>query len=159
VQQGENVGTYAITPTGEAVQGNYSCDLCGRLRWRSRRARQNRQRSNSNTLQRHVYDANAHTITASAEQDSSTLYYSKVGGTTRQTGARQPRHGRDVTEAQTVYVKATNPNYEDSFGSGDSHDHGKAGKGNSREQEQDLRQQMIRTLDGNGQQALLGQIQ
>jgi uncharacterized repeat protein (TIGR02543 family) len=109
--QGENVGTYAITPTGEAVQGNYAVTyVAGSLEITKGAAKDNAVTA---TPYKDVYDANAHTITASAEQDSSTLYYSTDNATWSTTAPTWT----DVTEAQTVYVKATNPNYEDSFGS------------------------------------------
>jgi hypothetical protein len=62
-----------------------------------------------------AYDASAHTITASAEQDGSTLYYSKVRGTEASDWSTTAPTWTDVTAARTVYVKATNPNYEDSY--------------------------------------------
>jgi hypothetical protein len=72
---GENVGTYAITPAGEAAQGNYSVTYAaGTLR-----SRRHRQTDNAVTATPYsdTYDAaNAHTITASAAQTGSTLYYS-----------------------------------------------------------------------------------
>ena len=59
-----------------------------------------------------TYDASAHTITASAAQAGSTLYYSTDNATWSETAPTWT----DVTDAQTVYVKATNPNYEDALG-------------------------------------------
>ena len=75
--EGENVGTYTITPTGDASQGNYSVTyVTGTLTIVA-----SDKNAVTATPYSGVYDAAAHTITASAAQDGSTLYYSKVGGT------------------------------------------------------------------------------
>ncbi|MFZ2756855.1 MAG: hypothetical protein WAY93_08320 [Atopobiaceae bacterium] len=62
------------------------------------------------------YDGTAHGITASAAQPDSTLSYSKVGGADATDWSTTAPTWTDVTAAQTVYVKAANPNFEDSFG-------------------------------------------
>ena len=75
---GEDVGTYAITPAGDASQGNYSVTYVpGTLTITKAPATQNAVTA---TPYSGTYDAAAHTITASAAQTGSTLYYSKVGG-------------------------------------------------------------------------------
>jgi uncharacterized repeat protein (TIGR02543 family) len=108
---GENVGTYAITPAGEADQGNYSVTYFpGTLTITKAPAEQNTVTATSYSG---IYDAVAHTITASAAQAGSTLYYS----TDNATWSTAVPAWTDVTAAQTVYVKAVNPNYEDATGS------------------------------------------
>ena len=112
---GENVGAYAITPAGDASQGNYSVTYAaGLLTITKAPAEQNAVTA---TPYSGVYDAAAHSITASTAQAGSTLYYSKVGGTEATDWNETAPTWTDVTDAQTVYVKAVNPNYEDSFGS------------------------------------------
>jgi len=107
---GEDVGTYTITPAGDASQGNYSVTYAtGTLTITKASAELNAVTA---TAYSGTYDANAHTITASAAQTGSTLYYS----TDNATWNTEAPTWTDVTEAQTVYVKATNPNYEDAFG-------------------------------------------
>jgi uncharacterized repeat protein (TIGR02543 family) len=111
---GEDVGTYTITPSGEASQGNYSVTYAtGTLEITKASADLNKVTA---TDYSGTYDASAHTITASAAQTGSTLYYSKTGGAEAKDWSTEAPTWTDVTAAQTVYVKATNPNYEDAFG-------------------------------------------
>jgi uncharacterized protein YjdB len=107
---GENVGTYAITPAGETAQGNYSVTYAtGTLTITKAPATENAVTAMPYNKE---YDANAHSITASTAQSGSTVYYS----TDNVTWSTTAPTWTNVTTAQTVYVKATNPNYEDSFG-------------------------------------------
>jgi energy-converting hydrogenase Eha subunit F len=107
-ETGENVGTYAITPAGDATQGNYSVTYVpGTLTITA--AKDN---SVTATPYSGTYDAAAHTITASAAKDGSTLYYSTDNATWNTTAPTYI----SVVDGQIIYVKATNPNYEDAFG-------------------------------------------
>ena len=60
-----------------------------------------------------IYDGVAHTITASAVQPGSTFWYSLDEVEWSVAAAAYT----DVTVAKTIYVKATNANFEDAFGS------------------------------------------
>ena len=127
---GENVGTYTITPAGEATQGNYSVTYAtGTLTITKAPAEQNAVTAETYNG---TYDGAAHSIlNVKATQSDSTLYYTteKPQNTvlfalfnlfgaqqedTRTWSTTLPTW-TDVTAAQTVYVKATNPNYEDSY--------------------------------------------
>ena len=59
-----------------------------------------------------MYDGIAHSITATPAQSNSHLLYS----TDQKTWAETLPTYTNATEAQTVYIKVTNPNYEDAFG-------------------------------------------
>ncbi|MDD3177854.1 MAG: InlB B-repeat-containing protein, partial [Atopobiaceae bacterium] len=61
-----------------------------------------------------TYDGSAHTVSATAAQAGSTLLYSTDGQTWSETAPTWT----DVTSAQTVHVKATNPNYGDATADG-----------------------------------------
>jgi len=109
---GENVGTYTITPAGEATQGNYSVTYAtGTLTITKAPAEQNAVTAGDYNK---PYDAKAHGITASsAVTDGTTLYYSTDNATWSETAPTWT----EVTAAQTVYVKAVNANYEDATAS------------------------------------------
>ena len=129
-EAGENVGNYTITPAGDAAQGNYAVTYAtGTLTITKAPAELNTITANNFNGS---YDGNAHSIlNVKATQADSTLYYTteKPKNTvlfalfnlfgaeqedTRTWSTTLPTW-TDVTAAQTVYVKATNPNYEDSF--------------------------------------------
>jgi putative cell wall-binding protein len=65
-----------------------------------------------------VYDGEAHGITAAAAQEGSTLYYSTVEPKTATEADWSPTAPawKDVTAAQTVYVKAVCQNFAPAFG-------------------------------------------
>ena len=110
-------GTYEMTMTADdftATSSNYSKITIyvtpGKLIIKKASAEQDKVTA---TNYYNTYDAAAHTITASAAQSESTLWYSTDNLTWSQTAPTYT----DVTTAQMVYVKATNLNYEDAFGS------------------------------------------
>jgi LPXTG-motif cell wall-anchored protein len=106
----EAVGTYtgAIVATGEASQGNYSVSYVP--------ADFTIVASNENAVfatgYTGTYDGSAHSITAKAAQNGSTMYYS----TDNQTWSETLPEYTDAAETRTVYVKAVNSNYEDALG-------------------------------------------
>jgi uncharacterized repeat protein (TIGR02543 family)/LPXTG-motif cell wall-anchored protein len=106
----EAVGTYtgAVVAAGEASQGNYSVSYVP--------ADFTIIASNENAVfatgYTGTYDGSAHSITAKAAQNGSTMYYS----TDNQTWSETLPEYTDAAETRTVYVKAVNPNYEDALG-------------------------------------------
>jgi uncharacterized repeat protein (TIGR02543 family) len=103
-EKGEKVGTYAITPEGDATQGNYKVNYAdgtltiakaGTLRV-------------SATGYTGVYDGNDHAVSASASVTDGTTIYYKVDGGEWTTEAPSIK---DVGE-KTVSVKAENDNYK-----------------------------------------------
>jgi uncharacterized repeat protein (TIGR02543 family) len=110
----EAAGTYAgvIVPAGEATQGNYAVTYVpADFTITKAGAAQN---AVTVTSYEGAYDGSAHTVSATAAQAGSTLLYSTDGQTWSETAPTWT----DVTSAQTVHVKATNPNYEDATADG-----------------------------------------
>ena len=102
--EGENVGTYAITPTGEASQGNYAVTYVpGTLTI---------SKSGTLTLTANgyesEYDGKSHAASANASVTEGTTISYQVGNGEWTTEAPSIK---DVGE-QTVNVKAENANYE-----------------------------------------------
>lgn len=110
---GEDAGTYAITPAGDTTQGNYSVTyVAGTLTVKKAASSENPVTVTSFSG---TYDGKAHSVSASAAQAGSTILYSTDGTTWTETAPTWT----DVTASPaTVYVRATNPNYEDSFATG-----------------------------------------
>lgn len=115
--EGEDVGTYAITPAGEAEQGNYHVNYvpgtftispADGLRI-------------SATGYTGTYDGQTHSVIASAsapDGSACTIEYSTDGGLTWVTTAPSItnviRNADNSVGSQTVLVRATNPNYDPS---------------------------------------------
>jgi uncharacterized repeat protein (TIGR02543 family) len=125
---GTNVGTYdgAFTGTvvirdanGKDVTNHYEITSTpGTLEITKGAAKDNAVTA---TSYNEVYDAMRIQSRPAQHKTGSTLYYSKIGGADATDWSTTTPTWTDVTEAQTVYVKAVNANYEDAFGSGDSH--------------------------------------
>ena len=110
-------GTYAMTMTAEdftATSDKYSkitIDVTpGTLTIRPASAVLNNV---TVTGYQEIYDGAAHTVAVSSAQQGSTFWYSLDNVEWSVTAATYT----DVTAAKTIYVKATNANYEDAFGS------------------------------------------
>ena len=101
---GEDVGTYAITPSGDEIQGNYKVTYAP--------GTMTIIKSGEMTLSANgyegEYDGNTHAASASASVKEGTTISYKVGDGEWTTEAPSIK---DVGE-QTVNVKAENPNYE-----------------------------------------------
>ena len=105
-ETGENVGTYTITPAGEAVQGNYNVTYAtGTLTITA----SDREKAVEVTSYNGVYDAKNHTIEVKNLVDGDQVEYSYDNGTTWTTDLTKYK---DVTET-TILVKVTNANYAD----------------------------------------------
>ena len=106
-EAGEDVGTYPITASGDATQGNYSVTYYpGTLTITAATRPEDRQLSV--TSYEGVYDANEHTITVNNVLDGDVVEYSYDGGETWTTNLNQYK---DVTET-TIKVRVTNANYD-----------------------------------------------
>ncbi|MCI2174084.1 MAG: hypothetical protein LKK44_07745, partial [Atopobiaceae bacterium] len=111
-EPGEHVGTYAVTPSGDAEQGDYSVAyVAGALR--IDKAREGN--SVSATGGSKAYDGAALSVAASASRDGSTLSYSVDGGLTWSPDAPSLTH---VGSAH-VLVRATNPDFADATAEAD----------------------------------------
>ena len=105
-ETGENVGTYTITPAGEAVQGNYNVTYAtGTLTITA----SDREKAVEVTSYNGVYDAKNHTIEVKNLVDGDQVEYSYDNGTTWTTNLTKYK---DVTDT-TILVKVTNANYAD----------------------------------------------
>ena len=105
-ETGENVGTYTITPAGEAVQGNYNVTYAtGTLTITA----SDREKAVEVTSYNGVYDAKNHTIEVKNLVDGDQVEYSYDNGATWTTDLTKYK---DVTET-TILVKVTNANYAD----------------------------------------------
>ena len=103
-ETGENVGTYTITPAGEAVQGNYNVTYAtGTLTITA----SDREKAVEVTSYNGVYDAKNHTIEVKNLVDGDQVEYSYDNGTTWTTDLTKYK---DVTDT-TILVKVTNANY------------------------------------------------
>ena len=103
-ETGENVGTYKITPAGEAVQGNYNVTYAtGTLTITA----SDREKAVEVTSYNGVYDAKNHTIEVKNLVDGDHVEYSYDNGTTWTTDLTKYK---DVTDT-TILVKVTNANY------------------------------------------------
>ena len=102
---GENVGDYAITPQGEATQGNYAVTFVpGTLRILSAGALVVNAESYAGT-----YDGAAHGGPATPSvTDGTTLEYSTDGG---QTWSEDYPTATNVADSVSVVVRAETPNY------------------------------------------------
>ncbi|MBQ6214025.1 MAG: InlB B-repeat-containing protein [Oscillospiraceae bacterium] len=110
--EGEDVGEYAITPAGEAVQGNYN------VVYETGKLTITKAGALTVTVNNYtgVYDGAAHTVTATPSvTDGTKLYYSEDGENWTET---TPTYTDVTKNPVTVYVKAENPNYETATGSG-----------------------------------------
>ena len=108
-EAGEGVGTYPITASGDAIQGNYNVTYHpGTLTITAATRPEDRQLSV--TSYEGVYDANEHTITVDSVLDGDVVEYSYDGGETWTTNLNQYK---DVTET-TIKVRVTNANYDPS---------------------------------------------
>ena len=116
-ETGEAIGTYAITPSGDAEQGNYHVAYVpGTFTISPADGLQI-----SATGYTGVYDKQTHSVTASAsapDGTTCTIEYSTDGGATWSTtvpGITDViRNADDSVGSQTVLVRATNPNYDPS---------------------------------------------
>jgi len=100
--------TYSLTWDGTATESNYIiAETVGTLI--VTRSNENAILANNYTG---TYDAKAHTISANAVRSGSTLYYSEDNKTWSET---LPEY-TNAASLRTVYIKATNPNYKDAFG-------------------------------------------
>ena len=107
---GEDVGTYPITASGDAIQGNYNVTYHpGTLTITAATRPEDRQLGV--TSYEGVYDANDHTITVDNVLDGDVVEYSYDGGETWTTNLNQYK---DVTET-TIKVRVTNANYDPSL--------------------------------------------
>ena len=103
-ETGEDVGTYTITPAGEAVQGNYNVTYAtGTLTITA----SDREKAVEVTSYNGVYDAKNHTIEVKNLVDGDQVEYSYDNGTTWTTDLTKYK---DVTDT-TILVKVTNANY------------------------------------------------
>ena len=108
-EAGEDVGTYPITASGDAIQGNYNVTYHpGTLTITAATRPEDRQLGV--TSYEGVYDANDHTITVDNVLDGDVVEYSYDGGETWTTNLNQYK---DVTET-TIKVRVTNANYDSS---------------------------------------------
>ena len=108
-EAGEDVGTYPITASGDAIQGNYNVTYHpGTLTITAATRPEDRQLGV--TSYEGVYDANEHTITVDNVLDGDVVEYSYDGGETWTTNLNQYK---DVTET-TIKVRVTNANYDPS---------------------------------------------
>ena len=108
-EAGEDVGTYPITASGDAIQGNYNVTYHpGTLTITVATRPEDRQLGV--TSYEGVYDANDHTITVDNVLDGDVVEYSYDGGETWTTNLNQYK---DVTET-TIKVRVTNANYDPS---------------------------------------------
>ena len=108
-EAGEGVGTYPITASGDAIQGNYNVTYHpGTLTITAATRPEGRQQGV--TSYEGVYDANDHTITVDNVLDGDVVEYSYDGGETWTTNLNQYK---DVTET-TIKVRVTNANYDPS---------------------------------------------
>mgnify|MGYP000428132358 FL=1 len=108
-EAGEDVGTYPITASGDAIQGNYNVTYHpGTLTITAATRPEDRQPGV--TSYEGVYDANDHTITVDNVLDGDVVEYSYDGGETWTTNLNQYK---DVTET-TIKVRVTNANYDPS---------------------------------------------
>ena len=108
-EAGEGVGTYPITASGDAIQGNYNVTYHpGTLTITAATRPEDRQPGV--TSYEGVYDANDHTITVDNVLDGDVVEYSYDGGETWTTNLNQYK---DVTET-TIKVRVTNANYDPS---------------------------------------------
>ena len=108
-EAGEDVGTYPITASGDAIQGNYNVTYHpGTLTITAATRPEDRQLGV--TSYEGVYDANDHTITVDNVLDGDVVEYSYDGGETWTTNLNQYK---DVTEI-TIKVRVTNANYDPS---------------------------------------------
>ena len=106
-EAGEDVGTYPITASGDAIQGNYNVTYHpGTLTITAATRPEDKQLSV--TSYEGVYDANEHTITVDNVLDGDVVEYSYDGGETWTTNLDQYK---DVTET-TIKVRVTNANYD-----------------------------------------------
>ena len=106
-EAGEDVGTYPITASGDATQGNYNVTYHpGTLTITAATRPEDKQLSV--TSYEGVYDANDHTITVDNVLDGDVVEYSYDGGETWTTNLNQYK---DVTET-TIKVRVTNANYD-----------------------------------------------
>ena len=109
-EAGEGVGTYPITASGDAIQGNYNVTYHpGTLTITAATRPEDRQPGV--TSYEGVYDANDHTITVDNVLDGDVVEYSYDGGETWTTNLNQYK---DVTET-TIKVRVTNANYDPSL--------------------------------------------
>ena len=103
---GEDVGTYLITPAGEAVQGNYNVTYAtGTLTITA----SDREKAIAVTSYNGVYDAKKHTIKVENLLDGDQVQYSYDNG---ETWTDELKQYKDVTTS-TILVKVTNGNYKD----------------------------------------------
>ena len=103
-ETGENVGTYTITPAGEAVQGNYNVTYAtGTLTITA----SDREKAVEVTSYNGVYDAKNHTIEVKNLVAGDQVEYSYDNGATWTTDLTKYK---DVTDT-TILVKVTNANY------------------------------------------------
>ncbi len=110
-EEGEGVGTYTISPAGEAQQGNYNVSFVpGTLTIAPAGGLTLTAQGYEGT-----YDGNTHAVTASASQPNSTVEYSTDGGqtwTTTAPGIRDVIRNADNSVGEmNVLVRVSNPNY------------------------------------------------
>ena len=104
--QGEDVGNYTITPSGEASQGNYTVTYkTGTLAITA--AARPADRQLGVTSYKGEYDANNHTITVNNVLDGDVVKYSYDGGTTWEDTLKQYKN----VGSTSIQVKVTNKNY------------------------------------------------
>ena len=103
-EAGEDVGNYALTPSGEEVQGNYTVTYNpGKLTITA----SDREKAVEVTSYNGVYDAKNHTIEVKNLVDGDQVEYSYDNGATWTTDLTKYK---DVTDT-TILVKVTNANY------------------------------------------------
>ena len=115
---GENVGTYAITPSGDAEQGNYHVEYEPGTFTITRAPNGIALTATGYTG---IYDGQRHTVSANAaaaDGTPCTIEFSTDGGATWSTtvpGITDViRNADNGVDGQTVLVRATNPNYDPS---------------------------------------------
>ena len=105
---GENAGTYTITVTAEADQGNYKVATESGTFTISPKARpEDEEHKLSVTPYEDVYDGGKHTITVNNKLEGDVVTYSYDDGATY---VPELREYTDVTDTP-IKVKVTNPNY------------------------------------------------
>ena len=105
--QGEDVGNYTITPSGEASQGNYTVTYkTGTLAITA--AARPADRQLGVTSYKGEYDANEHTITVNNVLAGDVVEYSYDGGTTWVKDLNQYKNVGNTT----IKVRVTNANYD-----------------------------------------------
>ena len=104
--QGENVGDYTITPSGDEVQGNYKVTYNPGTLTITAAARPADSQLGVTSYEG-VYDANEHTITVNNVLDGDKVEYSYDGGKTWEGKLKKYKN----VGSASIQVKVTNKNY------------------------------------------------